>query len=135
MRTSLGLCAPKRRELRIARFVVDGPRDLLLEVLCHEAAHAAVYEIHGRRVRPHGREWRGLMKAAGYEPRARLPAGALDGRFGSVVSRVVWEHRCNVCQAQRQAGRPVREWRCVRCRASGREGSLTITRCELGGGE
>lgn len=134
LRTSLGLCAPTRRELRIASFVVDGPSDLLLEVLCHEAAHAAAHEIHGAGTRPHGREWRALMRVAGYPPRARLGASALDALHASRARRVLWRHVCPVCHARRDAGRPVRQWRCAACRSAGLEGLLSITRRELGAG-
>jgi predicted SprT family Zn-dependent metalloprotease len=42
-------------------------------VLCHELAHLAARERHGDRIRPHGPEWKALMRAAGYEPKTRLP--------------------------------------------------------------
>ncbi len=132
LRTSLGLCVPARRELRIASFLLAGPPELLLEVVCHEAAHAAVYELHGRCARPHGVEWRALMKAAGYAPRARLAAAGRTGAPPIPTPRILWEHRCPVCQAHRLAGRPVREWRCSACRGIGFAGELTITRREVG---
>lgn len=133
LRTSLGLCAPTRGELRIASFLLDGPRELLLEVLCHEAAHAAAHVLHGKGLRPHGREWRALMEAAGYAPRARIPATDLDALAAGGLRRVLWLHRCPVCRAHRSAGRPVPEWRCGTCRGAGLRGDLVITRQELGG--
>lgn len=129
LRTSVARCLLARPEIRLASFLVDAPQDLVLEVLCHEAAHAAVVALHGRRVRPHGAEWRGLMHSAGFRPRVRLPSDELAGLPRITRrARVLWEHRCPVCQAHRFAGRPVRQWCCAACRAEGLRGRLHITR-------
>jgi hypothetical protein len=76
-RSSLGRCVPSTGKIRLAEFLLTGPPAVLREVLCHEAAHAAVHELHGRGPRPHGPEWRMLMRAAGFEPRVKLPADLL----------------------------------------------------------
>lgn len=68
MTRSLGRCYADRKLIRIARFVVEDSDELFREVLCHEAAHVAAYHLHGRSIRPHGREWRALVQQAGYEP-------------------------------------------------------------------
>jgi len=129
MRTSLGRCMPARREIRIADYLLDGPHGLLLEVVCHEAAHAAVHALHEPEVRPHGREWRALMRAAGYEGRARFPEARLSVLpTRAQKGRILWEHRCPICQRSRRAGRPMRAWRCVPCRAEGLTGRIVITR-------
>jgi len=133
LRTSLGRCSPDRNEIRIAAFVADSPDRLLNEVLCHEAAHAVAHELHGPRIRPHGSEWRGLMECAGFEPRARIPLHPTDAPSAHANRRrIVWEHRCPVCQAMRAAGRPVRQWRCAACRANGLAGELVVTRTTVG---
>jgi predicted SprT family Zn-dependent metalloprotease len=111
--------------------LLTGPPELLREALCHEAAHAAVYELHGRVPRPHGREWRDLMQTAGFEPRTRMPATHsphVSGRHTG--SRGVWNHRCPVCHMSRAAHRPVNNWRCAQCRAAGLEGTLIVTRID-----
>ena len=129
LRTTLGRCHPETAEVRIASFLLDAPESLLREVVCHEVAHAAVHVLHGRGPRPHGLEWKALMRTAGYQPRVRFPAGLiadLPRRAGN--RRVVWEHRCPVCHAVRTAGRPVREWRCARCRGAGLAGKVLIER-------
>ena len=72
MRVCLGRCRVSQGHIRIAEFLLAGPADLLEEVLCHEVAHAAVAIKLGTGVRPHGGEWRGLMRDAGYEPRVRI---------------------------------------------------------------
>jgi len=43
----------------------------LEEVLVHEVAHFVCFWRHGR-VRPHGREWKALMRLAGHRGRVRL---------------------------------------------------------------
>ena len=68
MTRSLGRCYADRKLIRIARFVAEESGELFEEVLCHEAAHVAAYHLHGRSIRPHGREWRALVQTAGYEP-------------------------------------------------------------------
>src|SRR3990172_3344348 len=83
LRSSLGRCAPGKREIRLAQFLIDASEALVFEALCHEAAHAAVYEIHGRCARPHGPEWRALMRAAGFEPRTRIPREVLPRTHAS----------------------------------------------------
>ena len=73
---SLGRCYPERRLIRLASFLDEAPNGLLEEVLCHELAHVAARELHGTRIRPHGPEWKALMRDAGYEPKTRLPLPA-----------------------------------------------------------
>jgi predicted SprT family Zn-dependent metalloprotease len=78
-RSSLGQCRPVQGWIRLAAHLETGNDDLLEEVLCHELAHVAVHRLHGRRVRPHGPEWKCLVSAAGFTPQARFRRG--DGRF------------------------------------------------------
>lgn len=129
LRTSLGRCRPDRGHIRIAAFVLDAHSELLDEVLCHETAHAAVWRLHGPRTRPHGPEWRQLMRAAGFVPRTRVPARLFDSLSERALKqRTLFEHRCPVCGVMRDAGRPVPQWRCRTCRAAGRSGELSISR-------
>lgn len=126
-RTSVGRCVPEARRIRLAAFLVTGPPAVLREALCHEAAHAAVYELHGRGSKPHGTEWRELMRAAGFVPRARLPGNSLPNLVPARGQPArLWQHRCPVCHASRLARRRVRRWRCAACRAAGLEGELVI---------
>ncbi len=129
MRVSLGFYLSRRREIRIADFLFDGPTSLLQEVVCHEFAHAAVDERFGRRGRPHGHEWRSLMQLAGREPRVRIPGVELERLIPIARSRRVgWLHRCPICHAKRVGGRPVPSWRCVACVSRGLKGRLEIER-------
>src|SRR5262245_20204196 len=68
MRSSLGGFYARERIIRIADTLLEAPPHLLHEVVCHEAAHAAVEILHGGRARSHGREWRELMRRVGLEP-------------------------------------------------------------------
>jgi SprT protein len=127
--TSLGRCYPDKKLVRIASHLERAPDGLLNEVLCHEMAHLAVRELHGRSARPHGPEWKALMEKAGFEPRTRLPSpeGALPPRRRR-RSPYLYVHRCPVCQLARSARRLMSRWRCAACVASGLEGRLAITR-------
>jgi predicted SprT family Zn-dependent metalloprotease len=129
MRSALGGFHPEQRLIRIADVLLEAPPGLLREVLCHEAAHAAIHELHADRTRSHGREWRHLMRLAGLEPRVRIPARELGlAAQRAARKRWLWEHRCPVCRARRLAGRPVRAWRCAACCAAGGDGRLVIRR-------
>ena len=111
--------------------IQSAPDGLLQEVLCHEMAHLAARELHGRNVRPHGPEWKALMTSAGFEPRTRLPSPNGAPRPGRRRrAPYVYVHRCPVCQLLRPARRLMSRWRCAACVASGLEGRLTITRHE-----
>ena len=127
-RSSLGQCRPTEGRIRLAAHLEQGNEDLLEEVLCHELAHLAAHRLYGRRIRPHGREWKALVAAAGFEPRARFRPE--EGRFPPrpLKPRARWEHRCPVCHTAHLAGRPVRKWRCAKCCRAGLSGKLIITR-------
>ena len=129
MRTSLGGFYARERLIRIADTLLEAPPHLLHEVLCHEAAHAAVEVLHGPGARSHGREWKELMRRVGLEPRVHVPGAELGGASQKAArKRWVWRHRCPHCRAERLAGRPVRQWRCRPCLEAGGDGKLTVTR-------
>jgi predicted SprT family Zn-dependent metalloprotease len=129
MRSSLGGFYARARVIRIADTLLEASPSLLHEVLCHEAAHAAVEILHGPRARSHGREWRELMRRVGLAPRVHVPGDELGGAAQRAArKRWTWRHRCQHCHAERLAGRPVRQWRCRPCQAAGRDGKLIVTR-------
>ena len=136
---NVAFCRNPRLRTTVARWVLAkhrielGPRFFALrqsqpQILCHEVAHAAAVALHGRRVMPHGPEWRALVEVAGFRPETQLkthrrteaprPRTAISRRF---------EHRCPVCQAVRFSKRAARRWRCVECTASGLPGQLMIS--------
>ena len=47
MSRSLGRCMPSKGRIRLNRRLAEGSPELLTEVLCHEAAHAAAFELFG----------------------------------------------------------------------------------------
>ena len=144
LRRALGSYSPARSQITLARWLLDGathldppsnssPHPLLDEVLCHEAAHAAVHLMRSSRTRPHGKEWREFMLAAGFEPRVRIPEGLMpEGVRAAMAAGKRWEHRCLWCQAVRMARVRVTRWRCRRCVEAGGSGRLRIRRVEFG---
>ena len=128
----------RRLRTSIARWVVSKERlelssDFLKPnldheaILCHELAHAAAIRKFGRRIRPHGPEWRSLVKSAGFEPRSPRSVGRRIRRVEITKPGVRYLHRCQVCHAVRYAKRPMPAWRCTECVQLGLEGTLQIT--------
>ena len=129
MTRSLGRCVPSTGVIRLDSRLAGGPPELLEQVLCHEAAHAAAFELHGPGIRAHGPEWKSLMRLAGHPPRASiLLAGRLPRRLRRAAPRQRFLHRCPVCGAQRVASYRESRWRCARCLGRGLEGRLVIRR-------
>lgn len=127
LKRSLGRARLARDEVILHESLRMAPDEVLREVLCHEMAHLATHRLHGAAVRPHGAEWRDLVSAAGYPPRARAELGIpIPGVRGRPRARD-WEHRCPVCQSVRFAGRPMGQWRCAECLDAGLCGDLIIT--------
>ena len=128
-RLALGRVHLNRRVVRLSEALAVAPPAVLLEVLCHEVAHLAASDLHGRHCRPHGPEWAALVRAAGFEPRRwipwSLPRPPSARQTAARVRRYI--HRCPVCQLHWTAGRPVRQWRCAPCVAAGLSGHLDIT--------
>lgn len=121
---ALGRCYARRRQITLAERLRRMKPSILEEVLCHEAAHMAVFELFGEKCRPHGAEWAQLMQAASFEPRRRLIVD--DAGEPASFIRPLYVHRCPVCQWERVARRPVRTWRCPSCFALGMDGRLEI---------
>ena len=140
---SLGRCRPAARAIELNQRLLSHAWRLRREVLCHEAAHFAVSELHGRAAKPHGSEWRELVTLAGFEPTVaisvapRAPGGPSDSgsdpaRRTRVVSGYRYQHRCPVCHFTRMARRPVGRWRCAACVGAGLDGVLLIRRLPEG---
>ncbi len=125
LRRSLGRAYLARRVVRVSVKLANRPSALLLEVVCHEVAHLAVCDIHGRRCQAHGPEWADLVRAAGFEPRRRIPWSVRTATRAARQRQYV--HHCPVCHFETRAGRPVLRWRCAACVAAGLSGRLEIS--------
>ena len=130
LRSSLGRCEPASGKVRIHPALFEPENaELFREVACHEAAHVATYLLHGRNVRPHGREWKSLIVAAGYPPTARMnPARLSESLQERLQPRVSYRHRCLGCGATRVARRRFKRWRCRTCYEAGLNGKMQIVR-------
>lgn len=136
LKRSLAKTYPTSQRISLHRALEFAPRKVLIEVLCHEAAHVVVgqqlHAQHRNRPRPHGPEWRQLMRIAGYEPRlaAKCPGTARHLRdirpSPQPKSRQRVVHICPVCHLQRTAQRVVPQWRCAHCISVGLDGMLEI---------
>lgn len=125
-RRSLGRVQLNRRVVRLSAELATAPVAVLLEVLCHEIAHLAVRDLHGR-CQPHGPEWAALVRAAGFKPRRRIPWSPPAPQPQRVpAQRRQYIHHCPVCHLRRTARRPVPQWRCAACVAVGLPGRLEI---------
>lgn len=126
-RRTLGKYRARTAEITVAACLIEADDQLLREVLCHEAAHAAVRALHGAGLPPHGPEWRSLMAKAGFPARATIPLSDLPATPNTKnIESAMWEHRCPVCQATRYARTRVTRWRCHGCRTRGDSGALMI---------
>lgn len=88
---SAGAAYPLRNLLRFNVGLYQGNKEhFLQQTVAHEVAHLLVSQLHGLRVRPHGREWREVM-----EKLFRLPAlRCHDYRLPSVW-RTFYEYACD----------------------------------------
>lgn len=125
--TTLARCWPRTGRIELSARALRMPARLP-ELLCHEAAHLAVFALHGPDCRPHGPEWQALMRQAGFEPRATLVSACRVMRPKPAPVSARYEHVCPVCHTSRTAKRPVPRWRCAACVAAGLDGTLTIRR-------
>lgn len=128
LRRAFGRCYQDERLIRLTPSLLDRQSHLLPEILCHEAAHAAVYQLHGPTARPHGAEWEELMRLAGFEPRVRIPVAVHNSTRRLASDRVVYLHRCPSCDLARRASRPMPLWRCRTCTGTRSGGRLVIRR-------
>lgn len=129
MTRTLARAYPRLKTIRISTRVLELENDeFLREIVAHEAAHLACYIKHGARIRPHGREWRELMRQAGYQPRVRFDSGSVEGLPAPQQRPRVYEHACPVCGWTQMARTTNRRWRCATCVRAGRDGGLEVRR-------
>jgi SprT protein len=56
-----------RKEIRISEHLIQNHPEKVEDTLKHELGHAVVDQKYSRRVKPHGREWKTVMKKLGVE--------------------------------------------------------------------
>lgn len=61
-KSRLGVFIPKRHDEHVVRINNNLNKYAFLITLIHEIAHAVIWEKHGRRVNPHGDEWKDQYK-------------------------------------------------------------------------
>lgn len=126
---SLGRCDLRSKTIRLNPQLKGRRGRILLEILCHEAAHIAVHEIHGARSSPHGEVWQHFVRQAGFVPRVTASLKELNLPLPAQKTKAaVYEHRCPVCQMTRTSSRPVSRWRCAACAEAGLDGRLIVER-------
>ena len=129
LKKTLARGLPRQRRIEVGQNLRRRRLELQLEIAAHELAHLAIHELYGPSTKPHGPEWAGLMRAAGFEPRGVI--GSCRGSDRAEVVRrpadVRYEHRCPVCQFVRWARRPVQRWRCRSCLEAGLDGRLVVS--------
>ena len=70
LRRARGRAVLREGRIEVRPDLLSGSRRNLLETLCHEAAHIAVFHKYPN-ARPHGPEWRQLVRASWFRaPRA-----------------------------------------------------------------
>lgn len=67
--TTAGMAIPLKWHLRINPVLMrDNVDDFLDNTIPHELSHLIAHQLYGDKIRPHGREWRSVMRALGCEP-------------------------------------------------------------------
>ncbi|MBI5506711.1 MAG: SprT-like domain-containing protein [Deltaproteobacteria bacterium] len=128
LRRAFGRCYQSDRLIRLTPSLLGAQSYLMTEVLCHEAAHAAVFERYGSQCQPHGQEWRELMAAVGFEARVRIPVVVRAGSQMRSAGRSAefFVLRCPVCRSSRTARRPMQSLRCTHCTRGGRTVAMKV---------
>jgi len=112
LRTSAGIAHLEDRRVALnPRLLSENPSQLV-PTLVHELAHIVVWTRHGN-IRPHGREFRGLMKAVNMPASAthRLPADHLRVKR----RRYLYLHRCRECGYSFISRKVRRNYYCIAC--------------------
>ena len=112
---SAGAAYPQRNLLRFnAGLYRDNQVHFLHQTVAHEAAHLLAARLHGLQIRPHGREWQGIMQEVFGLPALRCHSYRLPP-----VWKTLYSYACQCRQHQLSARRHARTRRGVDylCRA------------------
>jgi len=129
LRTSVACYSRRQKRIKLNVVLLAQPH-FLPEVVGHELAHLVVFARYGLDCRPHGPEWRQLMRSSGLVARrtVRIPMANAEGSNRTPRSTAKYTHRCPVCQARWTAKRRMTRWRCSSCMESGLSGELIVER-------
>jgi len=112
LRTSAGIAHLDDRRVALnPRLLGENPAELV-PTLVHELAHIVVYMRHGR-VRPHGREFRGLMDAVNMPAHATHSLSA--DHLRAKRRRYLYLHRCRGCGYSFISRKVRRNYYCIAC--------------------
>ncbi|MEZ5990157.1 MAG: SprT family zinc-dependent metalloprotease [Planctomycetota bacterium] len=111
LRTTAGQARLRSLRIELNPRLLERHPERVLEVFVHELAHLVVYRRHGRAARLHGRQWRALMRRAGFAPEPR------HGMDVGELARGSWLylHLCLGCPAWWITRRLRRDLVCPRC--------------------
>ena len=126
LRKTLGRVRPKSGSITLNAKLASAPRAVLLEILCHEAAHVAAFLLHGSRAKPHGSEWRSLIHAAGYQPSTSLKCRSLPQPPPPSTLSHRHHYLCPVCQADYFVRRRNSRLHCSTCLRAGVTSQLRL---------
>ncbi len=98
MRRSLGRVRPRVGGITLNAQLANAPRAVVMEILCHEAAHVAVFLRHGPGAKPHGPEWRALVRKAGYAPTTSLSCRWVKSTAAPSTRKGRVRYRCPECK-------------------------------------
>lgn len=125
LRKSAGRCRPATGDIRLNHpFLTTHPEELL-PTLCHEAAHIAVFHLHGLQARSHGPEWLHLMRLAG-QPENRTCTLDLIQHPGHKKTKTTILHRCPRCRYTHRSPSTRLRWVCPQCAERGETVPLEI---------
>lgn len=129
LKSSLGRSDIRKGVVSLNLSLKQQTRQKFLEVVCHEVAHFAVFELYGKNAKPHGSEWRHLMDIAGFEPSTFICINKKQAELiNTRKSEWIFEHRCPVCQMVRFSSKAVSRWKCGDCVRAGLDGHLIVTK-------
>lgn len=123
MRTALGRALLEEARVELNPHLLREHPEELVPTLVHELAHVAVHQRFGG-ARPHGREFRTLMRAVNLSAEATHSLETARPRRRR-RARYLYVHRCETCGYTFAAGRTRRDRYCAAC---GPEMSWTIVR-------
>jgi predicted SprT family Zn-dependent metalloprotease len=114
LRATAGRCRPGKMEIVLnAVFLAAHPQQYAA-TLCHEAAHMAVYLLHGPYVKPHGDEWKALVRAAGFPDDVTCRVSE-PLQSASKAGATLYLHRCPRCGYTHRARTRQQRWACPTC--------------------